>query len=457
MMKKLRTLGEPLLWAKSLWEHYSNMRLTRPQLEAQQLRKFRRLVAFAQKHSPYYQRIIAERGINPATCVPSDFPVLTKKDVSANFDDIVTNRRVTREGIMKFLANSKDPNERFEGEFHVLHTSGTSGTMGIYVYSHAEWIQGSSLVARVAPPRLRRRSAFVAATRGHFAGVSLMVTGNHGTNRLFYNVRTYDVSRPMPEIIEELNRFQPHTLSGYAGVLKVLGEAQERGDLRLSPELVGNGGEPLMPEVKALLQRAFNAPVFNSYATSEHLYMGLTLPGSDDTMHLMEDDLIFELYDDHTCATNLFNYTMPLIRYRLDDVLVPDNESENKLPFAKVRGVVGRCEDALVFTNKHGQEDFIHPIVIVELAVPGLNAWQVVLQSKDSFRLRARLEPGQNEQEQADTMERIRETLRALLSEKSMDNVQFTIEQVNELEIDERTGKFRLVVKEPALKAAARA
>jgi phenylacetate-coenzyme A ligase PaaK-like adenylate-forming protein len=280
-----------------------------------------------------------------------------------------------------------------------------------------------------------------------------MVTGNHGTNRLFYDVRTYDVSRPMPEIIEELNRFQPHTLSGYAGVLKVLAEAQERGDLRLRPELVGNGGEPLMPEVKALLQRAFNAPVSNAYATSEHLYMGLTLPGSNGEMHLMEDDLIFELCDDHTCTTNLFNYTMPLIRYRLDDVLVPDNESENKLPFAKVRGIVGRCEDALVFTNKRGEEDFIHPIVIVELAVPGLNAWQVVLQSKTSFRLRARLEPDQNEQETAATMERIRQTLRALLTEKSMDNVQFTIEQVDELEIDERTGKFRLVVKENPVRA----
>jgi phenylacetate-CoA ligase len=263
----------------------------------------------------------------------------------------------------------------------------------------------------------------------------------------------------MPEIIADLNKFQPHALSGYAAVLKVLGEAQERGELKIKPELVGNGGEPLMPEVKALLQRAFKAPVSNAYATSELLYMGLTLPGSgaDGSMHLMEDNLIFELHDDHTCVTNLFNEVMPLIRYRLDDVLVPDTESENKLPFTKIRGIVGRAEDALVFTNKHGKEDFIHPIVIVELVIPGLNSWQVVLEGKTSFRFRARLEAGQTEAEQQATKERIMQTMGALLAEKDMDNVKFSIEQVEAMEIDKHSGKFRLVVCDPALKSAVRA
>jgi phenylacetate-CoA ligase len=260
----------------------------------------------------------------------------------------------------------------------------------------------------------------------------------------------------MPEIIADLNKFQPHVLSGYAAVLKVLGEAQERGELNIKPQMVGNGGEPLMPEVKALLARAFNAPVSNAYATSELLYMGLTLPGSDGGMHLMEDELIFELHDDHTCVTNLFNAVMPLIRYRLDDVLVPDTESENKLPFTKIRGIVGRAEDALVFTNKHGKEDFIHPIVIVELVIPGLNAWQVVLESKTSFRFRARLEPGQSEQEQQATKERIMQTMGALLAEKEMENVKFTIEQVDALEIDAHSGKFRLVVRDAAMQPVVR-
>ncbi len=114
--------------------------------------------------------------------------------------------------------------------------------------------------------------------------------------------------------------------------------------------------------------------------------MGMTLPGSDG-MYLLEDDLIFEIEADHTCVTNLFNDAMPLIRYRMDDVLVPESNGHNGYPFTKVKDIVGRHEDALVFTNRHGKDDFIHPIVIVELIVSGLNAWQIVLESKTSFRL----------------------------------------------------------------------
>jgi phenylacetate-CoA ligase len=175
--------------------------------------------------------------------------------------------------------------------------------------------------------------------------------------------------------------------------------------------------------------------------------MGMTLPGADG-MHLMEDDLIFELAPDHTCVTNLFNDVMPLIRYRMDDVLVPEVTTKSRYPFTRVKEVVGRFEDALVFTNRHGKDDFIHPIVIVELIVPGLNAWQIVLESKSAFRLRARFDAGLTTQEREETRGRIRSKLDAILAEKEMHNVRFEIDPVESLAIDPRSGKFRLVVRE---------
>ena len=448
---KLFTPRESYLWLKTLWDHSRTLRMSRERLEAAQLKKFRRFVLFVQRRSPFYRRIISERGIDPATCVPADFPILTKSDVIEHFDDLVTDRRITRARIAEFLARSTDPTERFEGRFHVLHTSGTSGTVGYFVFSHEAWIKGASHVVRAAPLRWRRRTAFVAATRGHFAGASLMLTGNLGSNNLFYDVRTFDVGQPMPEIIDGLNQFQPHNLSGYATVLKMLAEAQERGDLRIKPAHVGNGGEPLLPEVKAYLERVFKVPVLNGYASSEHLYMGMTLPGSDG-MYLLEDDLIFEIEANYTCVTNLFNDAMPLIRYRMDDVLVPESNGHSGYPFTRVKEIVGRYEDALVFTNRHGKDDFIHPIVIVELIVSGLNAWQIVLEGKASFRFRARFDAALTPRECEATRERIREKINAILAEKDMTNVRFEIEQVEKLAIDPYSGKFRLVVREPSVK-----
>jgi phenylacetate-CoA ligase len=435
-------------WLKALWSHRRNLRVSRERLLRDQVKKFHRLVAFVNEKSPYYRRIIRERGIDPKNCQPTDFPKLTKREVVDNFDEIVTDRRITRKRISEYLAHSTDPNDLFEGCFHVLHTSGTSGTMGYYVFSHEAWIRGASQVVRVAPPRWRRRTAFVAATRGHFAGSSLIQTGNHGTNRLFYDVRTFDVGQPMPQIVAALNEFQPHALSGYAAILKVLAEAQERGELRINPRMLGNGGEPLLPDIKAYVERVFRVPVNNAYASSEHLYMGLTLPKTDG-MLLLEDDLIFELESDHTCVTNLFNETTPLIRYRMDDVLVRDTTSENPYPFTKVKDVVGRYEDALMFMNRRGKLDFIHPIVIVELAIKGLNAWQVVLEGHTSFRFRARLESGLTSSEREETLNRIRAKMDAILAEKEMDNVRFEIELVDEISLDPMSGKFRLVIREP--------
>lgn len=435
------------MWGKALLEHHLNLRMSRAELEAAQLKKFRRLARMAQQRSPYYRQIMRDRGIDPSSCVPADFPVMSKRDVIERFDDIVTDRRITRQRIEDFLARSTDPTELFDGRFHVLHTSGTSGTVGYFVFSHEAWIKGASHVVRAVPLRLRRRTAFVAATRGHFAGASLMLTGNRGSNRLFFEVRAFDVGRPMPEIIDALNEFQPHNLSGYATILKVLAQAQERGELRIKPAHLGNGGEPLPPDVKAYLERVFGVPVLNGYASSEHLYMAMTLPGSNG-MYLMEDDLIFELHSDHICVTNLFNDAMPLIRYRMDDVLVPDTSGNGRYPFIKIKDIVGRCEDSLVFTNQHGKEDFIHPIVIVEFIVSGLKGWQIVLESRTAFRFRALFRDGLSAQDVRRTREQVREKLTAILAEKEMGNVRFEIEEVESLEIDPRSGKFRLVVSE---------
>lgn len=451
---RIHSPRESFRWLRALWEHGRNLRLTRPQLEAAQLVKFRRLIALIQSRSPYYRALMEQRGLDPRTCVPTDFPILTKEEVNAHFDEMVTVRGLRRREIAAFLERSADPEELFQGRYHVLHTSGTSGTMGLFVFSHEAWIKGASHVVRAAPLRWRRRVAYVAATRGHFAGVSLMLAGNDGTNALFHDVRTFDVGRPLPEIVAELNEFQPQALTGYAAVLKVLGEAQERGELRIRPAHVGNGGEPLLADAKAYLERVFQVRVMNGYASSEHLYMGMTLPGVEG-MHLLEDDLIFELGPDHTCVTNLFNDVLPLIRYRMDDVLIPDAAGESPYPFTRVKEIVGRHEDALTFTNEHGQEDFIHPIVIVELVIPGLKAWQIVLESRTSFRFRARFEERLTADEVLATRERIRAKLSALLAEKEMRNVSFEIEAVESVAIDPLTGKFRLVLRAPAVPSPA--
>ena len=48
----------------------------------------------------------------------------------------------------------------------------------------------------------------------------------------------------------------------------------------------------------------------------------------------------------HGILSNLYNYLLPLIRYRTDDVLSIDRHPVNKkLPFEVIEGIEGRTEE----------------------------------------------------------------------------------------------------------------
>src|SRR5262249_30659932 len=107
-------------------------------LDADKERKFRALVRHAHAHSRYYAGIIRDRALDVETCMPADFPVLTKSILMENFDDIVTDRRITKQAVADFLTRSKDPKDLLFNEFTVMHTSGTSGEVGYFLYAPAD-------------------------------------------------------------------------------------------------------------------------------------------------------------------------------------------------------------------------------------------------------------------------------------------------------------------------------
>lgn len=431
-------------------ELIANDFIDRKRLLAKQLVKFRRLVDFAYHHSPYYTQLIRERSIDPLTCVPEDFPVLTKDVLLEHFDEIVTDRTITAQRIADFIDSSTDPGALLDGKYLVVHTSGSSGQVGYYIYTPAEWERGHLHYVRIHRLGFRRRVAHVAAMHGHFHGAVMSRRCQHGINRLVFNLKRFDINEPMDHIIDGLNSFRPQVVSGYGGALKMLAHFQKSGELDITPEALLYGGEPLSPEQRQEISRVFGTPVISVYASSEHLIMGATAPGSD-LMRMFEDYLIFEFASDHLLVTNLFNYSMPMIRYRMDDVLTPVGVQQRGMPFTLVTDLVGRSEHLLSFENMHGREDFIHPSIIGEFFVPNLQAFQVEVIDRHQFHFRARIDPTLSSVDRDRTLQRIHDELTALLARKEMGNVQFRIVEVDSFGIDPRTGKFRLIVDREAI------
>jgi phenylacetate-coenzyme A ligase PaaK-like adenylate-forming protein len=377
--------------------------------------------------------------------------VLTKSLLMQHFDEIATAPGVTKSAIAEFLTRSHDPAELFLDRYRVIHTSGSSGEVGYFVYSPSDWASGTAMRQQGGRPvrkggaKGKFRVAYYAAVDGHYAGVTMISSFNRGLARFFVDMKMFEVNDPLADVLAQLNEFQPEVLIGYTTALKILAAEQRRGVLKLERVInVTTAGEITSTADMTFLAESFDCQVVNSYGCSEHLGMGATPPGGDRIV-LYDDDLVFELHDDHTVVTNLFNYTLPLIRYRMADVLRPI-ASEEHAPYLVIDSVVGRHEMQPVFKNRDGKQDFISPHTINEVFVAGITRFQLHLLGDEEFRfmicLDESLDPAQRSAATAAVAARIRE----ILARKRMENVRFDVVQADDLPVNPRTRKFQLIV-----------
>jgi phenylacetate-coenzyme A ligase PaaK-like adenylate-forming protein len=440
------------------------MEETRAELEAAQAKKFQALIRYAGTRAPYYGNIIRERRLDVNTCSALDFPVLTKALLMANFDDIVTDRSVTKQGVAEFLSRSTDPKERLFNELTVMHTSGTSGEVGYFLYAPADFgrLRAAAMRTRKAfrgqfprlGLRLRRiRVAFYGATGGHFAGVTGVASMQQGLRKLFIDARAYEVNTPLPDVVRGINAFGPDMLWGYTTALKMLGDEQRAGRLNIHPKAVIATGEMVTASDLEFLSGAFGgARALSLYACTEHMMLGISNPGGN-TMTLLDDNVIFEFYEDHSLITNLFNYTLPLIRYRMSDILRPVSAPQARR--IVIQSLVGRTEQMPVFVNGAGAADFISPHIINEIFVKGVTRFQMQLTSSSSFRFLVCLEPGLDDGARAAAAANVRARLAEILQQKNLSNVVFEVQIVADIPLNERTRKFQLIVNQIPGQAAA--
>ena len=436
-----------LLWELGL---YRTSRLNRAAIAERNQRRFTRLVTHLERRSPYYSRIIQQRQIDPRRATPRDFPTLSKTELMANFDDIVTAPGLTRKSIDAFLERSRDPSDLLDGRYVIVHSSGTSGQVAYCAYTLTEWVQGWTSFFRAVPVfgPLPRKTAFMGATTGHFAAVTLAQTIHWLKIGVFHRTRKFDVNAPWRETIDGLNAFQPHNLSCYGSLLGELCAEQERKHLRIRPRTIICGGDLLPAEDRLRAERVFGVPAIDIYATTETSILGMAEPRSQG-MVLLEDDLWIEVEDDHLVVTNLRNRTTPLIRYVLSDILAPSEREAGYdfyRGFRRIESIDGRREDKLLLLNESGQLDFIHPLLIVEFFVRGMERFQVVRTSPASFTFRVKPEAGLSATQREEVGRNIRAKWDAILAQKNLRNVQYEVEWVEALRNDERTGKFRLVI-----------
>ncbi|TQS24075.1 phenylacetate--CoA ligase family protein [Microbispora sp. KK1-11] len=419
------------------------------------------LVAYARANSPYYRELyreLPERVDDPAL-----LPVTDKKKLMARFDDWVTDREVTLEKVETFVADPGLVGHRFLNRYLVATTSGTSGVRGLFLLDERSTSMETALGSRAAGMVgagdairiLARggRTAIATAPGGHFYTVAGTARFQLDHPRLGRRMRVFSIRRPVPELVDELNRFNPAVLSGFLGMLTVLAGEQEAGRLRIRPALVIPGGETLTMDLRRRLAAVFGAKVRAAYAATECGF--LSVGCAHGWYHVNSDWAVLEPVDaDHrptppgelshtVLLSNLANRVQPFLRYDLGDsvLLRPDPcPCGSVFPAVKVQG---RAADLLRFPTAHGEPVTMSPMLFGTLLdrLSGIGQFQLVQTAPSTLRVRLRPTDGAD----ADPVwQSVRGEITRLLTEHSVADI--TLERAGEPPQQEPGGKFRRVI-----------
>lgn len=440
------------LW--DLWNLKRNEKKSAVEISALQDKKLKRLLHYAYEHSSYYRDSFERAGITADTIdsTPlSAFPVIDKAVLMSQFEKIVTVPELTQEEIARFDEREAVGGKLFRGKYHIVHSSGSTGTSKYFVYDESAWncmllgIVRGALWNMTMPKILKflvrgPRIVYIAATNGRYGGAMAVSDGIKGVGaKQIY----LDINTPVKEWIQTIRAFQPNMIIGYPSAVKILAELVSKGSLSLNALRIVTCGEPLGAGLRKYLEEVFGVEVINFYGASESLSMGVE-SRPQEGMLLFDDMNVIEVQDGVMYLTCLYNFVQPLIRYRLSDQLTlqaPDVGS--RCPFTRAAGLLGRNEDILWFRDGNGRQEFLHPLAVEGFCIEGLCDYQFRQISTDTFEMLAEVP---DDALQESVQREILRQMKEILSEKGLEYVQFFVRFVPEILADPQTGKKRLIL-----------
>src|SRR5262245_24540093 len=127
------------LFAGLIPANLQRLRWSADQLRIQRQRRLRELLRIAIERSPWHRARLTF--VDPDRFEEQDLhrlPTMTKEELMANWDDIVTDRRLSLETVERHLATLTS-DAYLSDEFHAIASGGSTGTRGVYVYGWESW------------------------------------------------------------------------------------------------------------------------------------------------------------------------------------------------------------------------------------------------------------------------------------------------------------------------------
>ncbi len=223
-------------------------------------------------------------------------------------------------------------------------------------------------------------------------------------------VQVCHISRTLPidEQLERLIRARPHVITGHPSCLELVAE-EIRGwcSAEFSPRLVVYRGELLSNSTRSMLRDNFGCKIVDYYSCDEVGNIAWECPVNEHRLHISTDGCVVEVVDDRGAplptetegfilVTNLFNCTMPFVRYRLGDrgsLLGEDDVCSCGYVGPSLVLLAGREEDfCLLPTGRKLSPRVLDTILSLAVAAPGgegyyVKQYQCFQETRQLFRV----------------------------------------------------------------------
>lgn len=338
LLKYLKELEETQWWSPE-------------QLRELQNKNLRALIRHAYKNVSYYHHIFEERGlidkdIQTVEDLPK-LPILTKDDIRQNFHDLMANDSKKRKPFLNTTGGTTGDPLKYYIDMDVASINWAGmfrgwAWAGYKLGDKRATIAGSSLVTDKPTFKTRARN---------------IIERNLSLSAL-------DMSEQIiSSYARRLRRYKPLYIRGYPTVLYLFADyLNMQGISDIRPKAIFSTAEMLLPHYRRIIEEQFRCKVFDHYGCYDGGPQAMECP-QHCGYHISAEKVIMEFVGEEgklvppgcsgrIITTDLRNYTMPFIRYAVDDMGVLAREQcpcGRGLPLMK--SIEGRSTDIILFSD----------------------------------------------------------------------------------------------------------
>ena len=407
-------------------------------IEELQRKKLRLIIQYSYDNVPYYHKIFRELNLRPNDIKTAEdlskLPVLTKDIVRNNMGKLVAKNIHVSELIESNSSGSTGEPLKF---YITQESQDMSNAAAFRGWGWAGFFMGDKIVNLAGFPyqmigktELSKRIAY-AITRHQFLQA--------------FNLDENTINR----YVEFIRKYKPKAIRGYSSSIYLLAKAMEGYGIHdIQPHAIITHGETLSGEMRQTIEKQFGCKVFDGYG-GEGMLVAMQC-GEQGGYHLTTENLVVEFIkqNKHVSAgelgeivlTDLTNYGMPFIRYKIGDVGKPSDDTcscGRGLPL--MESIEGRVPDMIM--TPCGKVLIVHFFTGLFEYIGGVDQFQILQETSDELIIRL---VKNSKFSDTDEVRIIRE-----IQGYAGEDVRIAIDFVEEIPVS-RSGKRRFVISKVA-------